>query len=383
MSTEELNEQSAVQDEGSKLEKNELSKEDKNKGDENNENVQKRFEALNNTIENMNMHFNTILKDNEEKYILAFNTYMYDVQKEIRVLKKIVKEEKIRELKDEKVKKLQKELKWYINECLRLDNVSQFLKKEAEKWKRNSELMKNHMLFLEKKLAKMYDKVILKEMVKNEEGGEVKVGKMDENYIHEKEESKKGKFYGNVGKKQRRNNARHNAQKRGEAEDQCECGNIENKTKQKSKREDNMNKELNYKVMNLEKKLKKQININCTLQEKLTRHYIEKSQYEKLFIECAHQIKKDLGKLTMSNDKEKYVEENFLPLINGSELSYFTKEEKKKLLVSFFASNDLIQFVKKNVFCKERPSMNLQPTNSYPRIGMRYQKKCDISPFIL
>lgn len=130
--------------------------------------VQKCFASLNNTIEDMHIQFNNILKDNEEKYILAFNTYMYDVQKEIGVLKKIVKEEKIKKLKDEKMKKLQKELKWYINECLRLDKISEYLKKEADKWKRNSELMKSHMLFLERKLYKIYEKIIYKENIKKE-----------------------------------------------------------------------------------------------------------------------------------------------------------------------------------------------------------------------
>ncbi|CAA9989295.1 conserved Plasmodium protein, unknown function [Plasmodium knowlesi strain H] len=380
MTTEEVSQLGAEQGEdgngdSQELEKNEQTMESISKVEENNEHVQKRFEALNNTIENMNIHFNTILKDNEEKYILAFNTYMYDVQKEIRVLKKIVKEEKIRELKDERVKKLQKELKWYINECLRLDNVSQFLKKEAEKWKRNSELMKNHMLFLEKKLAKMYDKVILKE----EPGVGAETGT----------QAKEGPFYRKEGNAQKRNIAPKKAQKReqyvggAQCGGQSEGGKAERISKHKSKMEENNSKELQHRVANLEKKLKKQININCSLQEKLTKHYIEKSQYEKLFMECALQVKKDLAKLAMSNDKEKYVEENFTSLMNEAELSYFTKEEKKKLLVSFFSSNDLIQFVKKNVFCKDRTSFDLQPKNSYPSRAIKYQKLSDISPFIL
>ncbi|ANQ08899.1 Uncharacterized protein PCOAH_00036810 [Plasmodium coatneyi] len=380
MTTEEVSQAGAEQGEDTnggsqQLEKNEETIESTSKAEEKNEDVQKRFEALNNTIENMNIHFNTILKDNEEKYILAFNTYMYDVQKEIRVLKKIVKEEKIRELKDERVKKLQKELKWYINECLRLDNVSQFLKKEAEKWKRNSELMKNHMLFLEKKLAKMYDKVILKE----EPGVGAETGT----------QAKEGPFYRKEGSAQKRNAAPKKAQKRDQYVGTAQCGrqsegaNDQCTPKHKCKMEENNSKELKHKVANLEKKLKKQININCSLQEKLTKHYIEKSQYEKLFMECAQQVKKDLAKLAMSNDKEKYVEENFTSLMNEAELSYFTKEEKKKLLVSFFSSNDLIQFVKKNVFCKERASFDLQAKNSYPSRAIKYQKLSDISPFVL
>ncbi|KMZ85801.1 hypothetical protein PVBG_01311 [Plasmodium vivax Brazil I] len=376
MTTEEESQAGAAQGGSQQLEKDEPTIEGTGKKAEaKNEDVQKRFEALNNTIENMNIHFNTILKDNEEKYILAFNTYMYDVQKEIRVLKKIVKEEKIRELKEERVKKLQKELKWYINECLRLDNVSQFLKKEAEKWKRNSELMKNHMLFLEKKLAKMYDKVILKE----ETGVKAETGT----------QAKEGPFYRKEGSAQKRNAAPRKAQKReqygggAQCGGQSEGGNAECTPKNKAKMEENNAKELQHKVANLEKKLKKQINMNCSLQEKLTKHYIEKSQYEKLFMECAQQVKKDLAKLAMSNDKEKYVEENFTSLMNEAELSYFTKEEKKKLLVSFFSSNDLIQFVKKNVFCKERASFDLQSKNSYPSTAVKYQKRSDISPFIL
>ncbi|KEG00277.1 conserved Plasmodium protein, unknown function [Plasmodium vinckei vinckei] len=320
-----------------------------------NELLQKRFECLNNTIENMNIHFNNILKDNEEKYILAFNTYMYDVQKEIRILKKIVKQEKIKQLKDEKVKKLQKELKWYINECLRLDTFSEFLKKEAEKWKRNSELMKNHMIYLEEKLSKTYEKFIKKGSLKKE-------------------------------KKENINNTTSMNQS-------CNKGSIpikeeekpkeENKLKRNEKENDKIYKELNYKIKNLEKKLKKQITLNCSLQQKLTKHYIEKSKYEKLFVDCVHQIKKDLGKLSMSNDKEKYIDENFSSLINESKFSYFTKEDKKKLLISFFSSNDLINLMKKQVFSKEQESFNLKQKNSYPSTRITNQKLSDISPFIL
>ncbi|SBS85620.1 conserved Plasmodium protein, unknown function [Plasmodium ovale] len=345
---------------------------------ESNENVQKRFESLNNTIENMNLHFNNILKDNEEKYILAFNTYMYDVQKEIRILKKIVKEEKIKELKDEKVKKLQKELKWYINECLRLDNVSQFLKKEAEKWKRNSELMKTHMLFLEEKLAKLYEKAIQKENTEKEEReGEGKIENKSK-LGNEKKENKKNAPYTKEGAKQA-DAFDETGVKIGEKD-----GKFESKLKRRGKTDDDSTyKELNRKITNLEKKLKKQININCSLQEKLTRQYIEKSQYEKLFVDCVQQIKKDMGKQTLKDDKEKYIEDNFSSLINESELSYFTKEEKKKLLISFFSSNDIIHFMKKNIFCKEKPSFDFHPKNSYPTTRMKYQKRSDISPFIL
>ncbi|CRG93619.1 conserved Plasmodium protein, unknown function [Plasmodium gallinaceum] len=326
---------------------------------ESNDNIQKCFESLNNTIENMNVHVNNILKDNEEKYILAFNTYMYDVQKEIRILKKILKEEKIKELKDEKMKKLQKELKWYINECLRLDNISQYLKKEAEKWKRNSSLMKSHMLFLEKKLTKTFDKVIEKKNVKIEEEKKLE----NENIENKKDIFSEKKNLEQIEKEDENKN--------------------ENKLKDKRKK-DNLNEEMNLKITNLEKKLKKQININSNLQEKLTKYYIEKSKYEKLFIDCVKQIKKDIENKTMINEKEKYIEENFSSLIDESELSYFTKEDKKKLLITFFSSNDLIQFIRKKIFSQEKKMpLDIYKKNSYTNPRMNYQKKSDISPFIL
>ncbi|CXH80172.1 conserved Plasmodium protein, unknown function [Plasmodium berghei] len=332
-----------------------------------NELLQKRFECLNNTIENMNIHFNNILKDNEEKYILAFNTYMYDVQKEIRILKNIVKQEKIKQLKDEKVKKLQKELKWYINECLRLDNFSEFLKKEAEKWKRNSELMKNHMIYLEEKLSKAYEKFIKKGSIKKE------ISKI---------KNEKNENINNIAS-MNDDCTKESISIKQDEKQKDEKNEYESKLKRNEKGNDKIYKELDYKIKNLEKKLKKQITLNCSLQQKLTKHYIEKSKYEKLFVDCAQQIKKDLGKLTMSNDKEKYIDENFLSLINESKFSYFTKDDKKKLLISFFSSNDLINLMKKLVFSKEQESFNLKQKNSYPSTRITNQKMSDISPFIL
>ncbi|ETB63276.1 hypothetical protein YYC_00111 [Plasmodium yoelii 17X] len=332
-----------------------------------NELLQKRFECLNNTIENMNTHFNNILKDNEEKYILAFNTYMYDVQKEIRILKKIVKQEKIKQLKDEKVKKLQKELKWYINECLRLDNFSEFLKKEAEKWKRNSELMKNHMIYLEEKLSKTYEKFIKKGSIKKE------VSKI-KNEKNEKKENINNITSMNEDSTKESISIKQDEEQKDESKKD---------EKKKDEKNDKIYKELDYKIKNLEKKLKKQVTLNCSLQQKLTKHYIEKSKYEKLFVDCVQQIKKDLGKLNMSDDKEKYIDENFSSLINESKFSYFTKDDKKKLLISFFSSNDLINLMKKQVFSKEQESFNLKQKNSYPSTRITNQKLSDISPFIL
>ncbi|KNG74721.1 hypothetical protein PFMG_00789 [Plasmodium falciparum IGH-CR14] len=327
--------------------------------------VQKCFASLNNTIEDMHIQFNNILKDNEEKYILAFNTYMHDVQKEIGVLKKIVKEEKIKKLKDEKMKKLQKELKWYINECLRLDKISEYLKKEADKWKRNSELMKSHMLFLERKLYKIYEKIIYKENIKKEndiikDDKIIKI-KKSESEIHLK--------------KKEISNERNDIK-------QIFCD-IKKNDDQKNINKDETYKQINLKITNLEKKLKKQININTSLQQKLANCYIEKSKYEKLFIECVQQIKRDLTKRTLRKDKEQYMEHNFSSLLNNSEFTNFTNDEKKNILISFFSTNDIIYFMNKYVFTKEKHPIYNNTENSYSRSTIKYQKRSDISPFIL
>ncbi|SOV12163.1 conserved Plasmodium protein, unknown function [Plasmodium gaboni] len=327
--------------------------------------VQKCFASLNSTIEDMNIQFNNILKDNEEKYILAFNTYMYDVQKEIGVLKKIVKEEKIKKLKDEKMKKLQKELKWYINECLRLDKISEYLKKEADKWKRNSELMKSHMLFLERKLYKIYEKIIYKENIKKEndiikDDKIIKI-KKSESEIH-------------LIKKEICNERKDIKQL---------FSDIKKNDDEKNIKKDETYKQIDLKITNLEKKLKKQININSSLQQKLANYYIEKSKYEKLFIECVQQIKRDLTKRTLRKDKEQYVQHNFSSLLNKSEFNNFTNDEKKNILISFFSTNDIIYFMNKYVFSKEKLPIYNNTENSYSRSTIKYQKRSDISPFIL
>lgn len=310
--------------------------------------VDKCFETLNNSIQNLNIHVNDILKDHEQKYLLAFNTYMYDVHKEIRILKKILSEEKVKALGDIKVKKLQKELNWYINECLRLDKDCQSLKLEAEKWKRNSSLIKDHMLFLEKRLLKALEKIIVYER---------KYGKEEEKkeeIINEKKEEVKKNSSGKkpIGENQ-----------------------ISNDT---TKYE-----ELNKKIKELEKKVKEQKRTNATLQEQITKYYMHQSKYEKLFIDCAQEIKKEIERKKVNMEKEKYIEDHFTPLVDNDVLDIpdLRKEDKKNLIKMFFSSTEMIHFISKHIFANENVHNIKKGDSNLSRINI--SKKTNVTSFVL
>merc|ERR1719502_964596 len=92
------------------------------------------------------------LNANENAFFLAYKSHMYTVQKEFNELRQKADEEETKNRRDAKISSLEKELDWFMNEALRLDELCKKYKKELDKWKGKAEALEDDRQFLQNQI---------------------------------------------------------------------------------------------------------------------------------------------------------------------------------------------------------------------------------------
>merc|ERR1719160_653000 len=92
------------------------------------------------------------LNANENAFFLAYKSHMYTVQKEFNELRQKADEEETKTRRDAKISSLEKELDWFMNEALRLDELVKKYKKELDKWKGKAEALEDDRQFLQNQI---------------------------------------------------------------------------------------------------------------------------------------------------------------------------------------------------------------------------------------
>lgn len=92
------------------------------------------------------------LNANENAFFLAYKSHMYTVQKEFNELRQKADEEETKTRRDAKISSLEKELDWFMNEALRLDELCKKYKKDLDKWKGRAESLEDDRQFLQNQI---------------------------------------------------------------------------------------------------------------------------------------------------------------------------------------------------------------------------------------
>lgn len=95
-----------------------------------------------------------LLDAHEKDFFLAYKQHMLSVQKEFKTLKTKADEHETKSRREAKIQSLEKELRWFMREALRLDELCKRYKTELERWKEHSDQLEDDRSFLESQIKK-------------------------------------------------------------------------------------------------------------------------------------------------------------------------------------------------------------------------------------
>lgn len=90
-----------------------------------------------------------VLQKHEADFLNVYKGHMYNIQKEMRVLKEKVSEDELKRKRDEELKSLENERDWFRNEALRLDKLCKQHKRNLEIWKNKAQILEEDRKFME------------------------------------------------------------------------------------------------------------------------------------------------------------------------------------------------------------------------------------------
>lgn len=124
--------------------------------------ILQKYEELQLLADELDQKVENKLSSVEDIMMVGTRNLINTFKKEMNDLRRRADEEETKSRRDAKIRSLEKELDWFMNEALRLDELCKKYKKELDKWKGKSEALEDDRQFLENqiKTAKKNNKTL-------------------------------------------------------------------------------------------------------------------------------------------------------------------------------------------------------------------------------
>ena len=256
------------------------------------------------------------MQKHEADFLNVYKGHMYNIQKEMRMLREKVSEDELKRKRDEELKILESERDWFRNEALRLDKICKEYKRNLEIWKNKAQILEEDRKFMENQIL-----VTKKQNLKLKEGME---SQRELNLSAEKSWLR------------------------------SEVVSRENVSRQAI--EDN----LSQSYFNTIKHLKSQIDIqkkSMKMQRSVQASYfLEKGLLEDFFIDCIEEVKKDISKRKSQNlPYSKLTPSSSVKNMQKPDnvgLNEFTIKDKKKVVELVVCREEVIKMLQELIFPK-------------------------------
>lgn len=273
------------------------------------------------------------LNANENAFFLAYEHFMYDVQKEFKELKKKANEEETKNRRDAKIQSLEKELDWFMHEALRLDELCKKHKKDLDKWKSKAEALEDDRQFLE---------------------NSIKNAKRNNKTLRGKVEKAQTSAYSALVAAERPPSTPPLAEEMRALPDQTTLA-LEDAS-------NGLSHELESRYQACVKRLKQQLETEQRLAAKLRvvsdRQFSEPSELESFFVECVERVKGDVGerrhKVALSQSigksRPRPGQAPTIPMGPAVALDDFTVSDRRKVVEHLLSSEQVLQFLYDKLF---------------------------------
>lgn len=114
--------------------------------------VHEYFGILMDKIEHFNLQIEELISQQEQDFMTAFKSHMYEIQKQLEHFKNFGSAELERSRRDKELSDLSQSLEWYKQEAHRLDEALINCKKELTKWKARSQAADDDNKFMQNQL---------------------------------------------------------------------------------------------------------------------------------------------------------------------------------------------------------------------------------------
>lgn len=292
-------------------------------------NILKLHNDLQSLADDLDERVESKLNANETAFFLAYKAFMYTVQKEFKELKQKADEEETKTRRDAKTASLEKELDWFMNEALRLDELCKKYKKDLDRWKEKAEALEDDRQFLENQIksAKRNNKSLRSAVEKAQTTAYAALVSLEDN------------------PRERAVEAVPEPSNEGTLALATSSG---------------LSKELESRYQETVRKLKQQLEHEQRTAAKLRassdRQFFEPSELEEFFVGCVDKVKTDIGDrrrvsaAAQSQGLNKAKSKGYPAAAPSVTLEDFTMSDRKKVVELLLSSEQVLQFLYDKLF---------------------------------